>query len=524
MKMKVSLIVALDSEYGISKNNKMPWHISEDLKFFSKTTEKSCVIMGRNTWESLPKKYKPLPNRCNIVISKTLDDRCIEHHFEASDVSINRPPGQVHFVKCISEAFKIYEKFGYNRKVFVIGGKSLYKQFLSDHHDMIDVIYLTKINHKYECDVYFPKDDLNLFLQNNKCFTEKINCNSILDDLNKIYVSYEIMKYSVIRMNLYEQYLDAVDDGKTIYEVGDLKVRNRNMDEIGYLDLLRKILEEDKEGRQTRNAKTFSVFGPQLEFDLSNDTLPLLTTRKMFVRGIFEELIFFIRGETNTKILEEKGVNIWKGNTSKEFLQSRNLNYPEGFMGPMYGFQWRHFGGEYGLDIESNSTNGYDQLYHLIQSLAHDPHSRRHLLTTYHPGVVDQSVLAPCHGIVVQFYVDNGNLDCKMYQRSCDTVLGEPFNITSYALMTHLIAWVCGLKARKLIMTLGDAHIYEQHLEGVREQLNREPFPFPKLKINKILEEDTVDKRIQFLEELKFEDIEVVGYQSHPAIKFKMVA
>jgi dihydrofolate reductase/thymidylate synthase len=508
--MKVSLIVACDENWGIGKNGNMPWHISEDLKFFSKVTENSCILMGKNTWDSLPRKNKPLANRNHIVLTRSFN----------LDKKLNTNVKNVYFTDDFDNALKVYDK-----NIFIIGGSTIYKKILLDYGHLIDKIYLSKIKSNYNCDVFFPKDEFNQFLSNYQNIKETIQLGEVFDKLNQRNVVFEIIKYSIIQLNLYKEIMDAVDPNNTTYQITNINQTKRNLDETGYLNLLKKILEEDKEGRETRNGKTFSVFGPELQFDLSNDTLPLLTTRKMFLRGIFEELIFFFRGETNSKLLEEKGVNIWKGNTSKEFLQSRNLNYPEGYMGPMYGFQWRHFGAEYQVnDQQKSSQEGYDQLYALIQSLTMDPHSRRHLLTTYHPGAVEQSVLAPCHGIVVQFYVQNGNLDCKMYQRSCDTVLGEPFNITSYALMTHLIAWICGFRARKLIISLGDAHIYEQHVEGVKEQLTREPFPFPQLKIKKNLESKTLEERIRFLEDLKFEDLEVIGYQSHPTIKFQMVA
>lgn len=524
--MKVSLIVCVDSAFGIGKvtevteENQIPWRVLEDLKFFTKITENSCVLMGRNTWESIPEKNRGLKNRINIVVSKTLTYQQLD--------SQNSTGSSYCLAKDLAEGIEIFKTYP-NYKRFVIGGSQIYQQFLREYPNLIENVYMTQIKHDYLCDVFFPKDAWNHFLHTRQTVNEKIKSQAI-DKLSNKNVEYEIIKYSVIHMNLYEQVLDALDDGKTEYKLNyqpNQNDYNECTNEVGYLNLLKRILEQDKLGRQTRNGKTFSVFGPELEFDLTNDTLPLLTTRKMFLRGIFEELIFFIRGETNTKLLEQKGVNIWKGNTSKQFLKSRNLEYEEGDMGPMYGFQWRHFGADYKNSKEfggNGGNGGYDQLYHLINDLVHDPYSRRHLLTTYNPSVVEKSVLAPCHGIVVQMYVDNGYLDCKMYQRSCDTVLGEPFNITSYALMTHLIAFVCGLKARKLFISLGDAHIYEQHLEGVKEQLKRKPLDFPKLKIKRSLLGHTVAERLEFLEELKYEDLEIIGYKSHPVIKFEMVA
>jgi dihydrofolate reductase/thymidylate synthase len=501
-KMKISLIVACDSQYGIGKNNKIPWYISEDLKFFSKITNQHCVVMGKNTWQSLPEGNRGLKNRINLVFSKTMGSINLQKE--------NKTFSETYIVRDMEHLSRIYQTVGCGKKIFVIGGSFIYKEFLKNYSHWIENIYFTRIQKDYQCDVFFPEKEWADFVnqKNIQIITEKINGKTI-DKNNGENVDYEITKYSVVHLRLKD-------------EIGCESISRVNKDEMGYLNLLRKILEEDKDGRQTRNGKTFSVFGPELEFDLTENTLPLLTTRKMFLRGIFEELIFFIRGETNTKLLEEKGVNIWKGNTSKEFLKGRGLDYEEGDMGPMYGFQWRHFGAEY-----KSSEMGYDQLYQLIKGLVEDPHSRRHLLTTYNPSAVEKSVLAPCHGIVVQMYVDGECLDCKMYQRSCDAVLGEPFNITSYALMTHLIAWVCGLKARRLILTFGDVHIYEQHLEGVKEQLKRPPFEFPKLKIKKEWVgngEKKVEDRIQFLEEMKFDDLEVVGYKSHPGIKFDMIA
>jgi dihydrofolate reductase/thymidylate synthase len=466
--MNISLIVAYDSNYGIGKNGSLPWDIKEEMKHFSSVTKNACVVMGKNTYLSLP--TKGLSGRQNIVLSLTpLDDPNVD------------------CVSSIEQVFGICQR----KELFVIGGSKVYQQFLSMNLP-IQNIYVTQIHHDYQCDTFFPQNQLDQYLQQNH-LTPIVVKGKGLDYKNNFVLDYTITHYQF------------------------------RSDEKQYLNLLETILREDPEGRQTRNGKTYSIFGPQLSFDLSNGVLPMITTRKMFIRGIFEELIFFIQGQTNTKILEDKKIYIWKGNTSKEFLASRGLPYEEGDMGPMYGYQWRHFGAEY-KGQGNRGTVGYDQLEQLLKQLVQDPSSRRHLLTTYHPGVVDQSVLAPCHGLVVQFYVQGGMLDCKMYQRSCDTVLGEPFNITSYALLTHLIAHVCGLKARKLIVTLGDAHIYEQHVEGVKEQLKREPFSSPVLVIKKQFTGTSIQDRIDFLEGITMDDIEVQGYRCHPAIKFEMVA
>jgi dihydrofolate reductase/thymidylate synthase len=490
--MKVTLVVAYDSMYGIGKNGKIPWDIRADMIFFEKLTTNACVVMGRKTWESIPYNKRGLKNRINIIISKTKETLKYE----------NNTNSQVYIARNMKEIEEIYNLYCNSKEIYIIGGNSIYKYFL-ENYNLIKDIYITKINYKYNCDTFMPNEELMSFFKNNKVVTEKIISEKTFDKLNNIEVEYEIHKNSIIK---YEEI---------------------NIDENNYLNLLKNILEQDMVGRMTRNGKTYSIFGPQLEFNLLNNTLPLLTTRKMFLRGIFEELIFFIQGQTDTKLLENKGVKIWKSNTTSSFLKSRNLDYDEGFMGPMYGFQWRYFGAEYNNGKDNYIRKGYDQLYNLIKVLIQEPYSRRHLLTTYNPSMVEQSVLAPCHGLVIQFYVQNEYLDCKMYQRSCDTVLGEPFNITSYALLTHLIAYICGYKARKLIITLGDAHIYEQHIEGVREQMKRKPYMFPKLNIKKKYEgyeNMKIEDRIRYLESLVFDDIEVVDYECYPSIKFDMVA
>jgi thymidylate synthase len=300
------------------------------------------------------------------------------------------------------------------------------------------------------------------------------------------------------------------------------------MEEYQYLNLVTEVLEQPP--HEGRNGPVRSLFGPQHTFDLQNG-FPLLTTKKMYTRAIIEELLFFLKGKTQTKELEEKKIYIWSENTSRKFLNSRGLNYSEGEMGPMYGYNWRHFGSSF----LQNKNEGVDQLKNLIDGLINDPYSRRHLLTTYDPSSVDECVLAPCHGLITQFYVSSyfshpfllkakkeeakKELHCKTYQRSADLALGYPFNITSYALLLKIIAKACGYKAGKLIITLGDVHIYEEHVEGLQEQLKRECFPFPKLKIAKKKETG-----LEFIESLTYEDFKVINYQSHSFIKFLMKA
>lgn len=267
--------------------------------------------------------------------------------------------------------------------------------------------------------------------------------------------------------------------------------------------MTRSILKTGEDRQDRTGTGTKSIFGSRLKFSLSNNTLPLLTTKKMFLKGIVEELLFFIRGETDTKILEAKGVNIWKGNTTREFLDSRGLcDYPEGEMGPMYGSKWRNF-------------HGIDQLANALHLIKTEPSSRRIIVSAYDPSASDKCVLDPCH-LFFQFSVNNEYLSCQFYMRSCDVGLGLPFNVASYALLTHLMAKASGLKAKEIIFVGGDTHIYSNHIEPIKEQLQRTPFIFPKINIKKDL------KSIKEIEQLQFEDFELIDYQHHSTIKMSM--
>jgi thymidylate synthase len=266
--------------------------------------------------------------------------------------------------------------------------------------------------------------------------------------------------------------------------------------------------------RTGRNGNTISVFTRHLAFDLTKG-FPLLTTKKMFTRGIIEELLFFLRGETNSKKLEDKKINIWKGNTSREFLDSIGMNdRDEGIMGPMYGAQWRAFNGKYDAKT-GNISGGIDQLLNVINMIKDDPMSRRILMTDFNPSQVDECVLYPCHSIILQFYVSGEYLDLFCFNRSSDIGLGLPFNIASTSLLLSLIAKMTGLTARICNITLGDAHIYSQHTHELSSQVRRTPYISPKLIITGSVDDISSITADQF----KF-----IDYKSHPSVKMEMVA
>jgi len=292
------------------------------------------------------------------------------------------------------------------------------------------------------------------------------------------------------------------------------KMNKINKDEETYLNLLKDIL-ENGQIRDTRNSITISDFSKKIDFDIS-ESFPLLTTKKMYWKGICHELLWFIHGKTDSKILENNDVNIWKGNSSREFLNSVNLNnYREGDIGPMYGFQWRHFNTEYkGCDYNYEGL-GYDQLQNCIDLIKNDPTSRRIFMSAWNPSVLNKSVLAPCH-LSYQFYVSNDNyLSCILYQRSADSFLGLPFNIASVSLLVYILANMTEKKPGKISIVIGDAHIYKDHIEAVKQQLERKPFPFPRLRIK---------NKHNNINDYVYEDFEIINYECHSPIKAKMIA
>ena len=449
-----NVILAMDMNQGIGKDGNIPWKSNVDMKFFKSQTSNS------------------LPGKENIVIMgrKTLES-----------LPKGYLPGRKCYVvtrnkKAKFENVEIFNSFNRaifnamnsDRDVWVIGGAEIYEQAF--RHKDIGKIYLTSIDKNFDCDVKvkIPKSKV--------LSTSKVE----EPDMN--------LYFSVLQpmLNVEQQYLKLIE-----------KVKNEG------------------EFRQTRNAKTFSIFDESISFDLS-DGFPLLTTKKMFWKGIVEELLFFIRGDTNSKNLESKGVNIWKGNTTKDFINKCGLKYEEGDMGPMYGWNWRHYGAVYENCNTDYSGKGFDQLKKVIFEIKNDPNSRRILMTDFNPSIAHQGVLYPCHSLLLQFYVRDNFLDVKMYQRSVDTLLGLPFNIASTALLLTIISKITSLNPGKVTITMGDCHIYDTHMESIRTQLDRLPHHLPKLSIPEFTS-------IEEVEQSNLQDYVVNDYMYHPSIKATMI-
>ena len=481
------IVVACCHKNGIGKDGDLPWKLKKEMKHFKKITTtvpeglenkgyRNVVIMGRKTWESIPSKYKPLPNRYNVIItskSQYLND----YQQEYQDNKVNTYKT---LQSALETIFKIKTLFKLHT-IFVIGGSQLYKEAI--RHKNCRSIFMTKIYKKLECDKHFPIIPDNTFTLH--------DVSSMMKE-NDTYFRYFI--YNNIRTCLH--------------------MRWENTQETQYLNILKDIL-LNGDRRQTRNAITLSSFGLRMEFDIST-YFPILTTKRVYWKGVVEELLWFLRGSTNANELNERGVKIWNGNTTREFLDSRGLtHYKVGDIGPTYGFGFRHYGATYkGMD-ENYQDKGFDQIAYVLDELKNNPTSRRILINLWNPAVMEQMSLTPC-ACQYQFHVNDGKLTCQMYQRSADMFLGNPFNITSSSLFTYILARYSGLQPHKLIICLGDAHIYESHIDAVKQQLSRTPRPFPILKIA-----DEVPEKI---EELEYSHFQLIGYDPHSSIKANMVA
>lgn len=481
--MKIVLISCLNFNKAIGYNNKLIYNLKNELKHFKKTTLKldnkskqNAVLMGRKTFISMGENI--LKNRTNIVLSCNNDFFIKKYKNNKKIILFNQ----------IDKSIEYCKKSNNIETLYVIGGRCIYDYFLKNN--IADELLLTEINKPINNfgDVFFPKINNNYKLLETTSIKEK----DVLCNVSKTYFPY--IKYNINR------YVNNTKNSFHLYT-----------NELNYLNVLKDVL-HNGEMRQTRNSKTISKFGVRMEFNNICENFPLLTTKKMYWKAIKEELLWFIKGDTNSKNLEKKKINIWKGNSSRKYLDKNGFNnYKEGECGPIYGFQWRNFNGDY----TNNNYNGYDQLQNCIDLIKKNPYSRRIFMSAWNPCQLDDMVLPPCH-VSYQFYVTSDQkLDCQMYQRSGDLFLGVPFNIASTALLTSMIAKITGYKPGKIVIVIGDAHIYQKHIEAINTQLLRKPYGFPKLYIK-----DGTNN----INDFQSSDFELLSYYSHHSIKADMVA
>ncbi len=447
----INIILAVDKNFGIGNNNKLPWYITDELKIFKQKTLNSIVIVGRKTFESLP----------------PLNDRII---FCITSQSCFKPCDNVYFFKSLDEALE--KAYIFDKQIYVIGGNKIYNTIFSDKkYSTKLILHISFIKNIYDCDTVFNKSNLD--------------------------------NYYIYKCNNYENFSHC----ELIY---------MPYGEYQYLNLVKHVLSHGQL-RDTRNDKTISSFGHNMKFDLRHG-FPLLTTKKMYLLAIIEELLFFMRGDTNSKILEEKGINIWSYNTNREFLDKHGFfSRKEGLLGPMYGYQLRYFNADYDENTGKPLNEGLDQLKKIINEIKTNPSSRRLLLTNYNPIQTNIGVLACCHDIINQFYVEDKYLDLFCYNRSSDLFLGLPFNIPSSALFLMIIAKICDLTPRFVYISIGDAHLYKEHVDAAQKIITRIPYIFPNLEIPEIND-------IEDIEKLSYKDFKITNYNYYPTIKAKMIA
>jgi dihydrofolate reductase/thymidylate synthase len=492
--LPVSVVVASTPRGGIGKDGALPWRLPEDMAHFKQVTmatsqeergdasRQNAVVMGRKTWESIPQKFRPLAGRINVVLTSAAGDHCTKQRY----------PEGVLLAASVEEALVTLAQRQDVAEVFAIGGQRVYEQIVEMPN--CQYIFMTRVGKDLQCDAFFPAFDEAKF---KVAHLSKSNSHH---GLPFDFIVYQRLENPEVKFGPSAALAAAGGAGQFLHE------------EFQYLDAIREIIDKGIPTDDRTGVGTRAVFGKMMRFDLRK-SFPLLTTKRTFWRGVLEELLWFVKGDTNAKHLSEKGVKIWDANGSREFLDNRGLSHrEEGDLGPVYGFQWRHFGAKY-VDMHTDYTGqGVDQLAECIRKIKEDPNDRRILLSAWNPADLSLMALPPCH-MFCQFYVAAGELSCLMYQRSCDMGLGVPFNIASYSLLTCMMAQVCGLKPGEFIHSLGNAHVYENHIEPLKTQLERTPRPFPTLAIN---------PDIKDIDGFQASDFEIIGYNPHGKIAMDM--
>ena len=557
------LVFAAPRTGGIGKDGRLPWpSLKEDMKWFRSLTlpstpdTRSVVIMGAKTWLSLPS--KPLKGRINVIISSQ------------SREALNAPP-EVQICSALDVALAFAVWTPKVAKVLVIGGQRLYEE--AQNHCLCRGAYVTEIlTPDYPCDVRFRlNSSFKLREASSVIHTEgTVHYQSLIYDRVPVggaaapvplpaaapvtavalplpgeaaAPAAAVLLPGEVPVEDCKSCLDGppgpdgplgragaatptvalkpalpLPGAPALPIVIAVEIKSANPEEQHYLDMVADIIETGVKKMDRTGVGTFSKFGCMAKYNLADGSIPCLTTKRVFWRGVVEELIWLINGRTHARELQAKGVDIWNDNGTRAFLDSLGLTDREEFdLGPIYGHQWRHFGAPYvGAKTADSKISyegqGVDQLTELITAIKTAPGSRRLVMSAWNPAQLKEMALPPCH-VLCQFYVREGSLDCVMYQRSCDMGLGVPFNIASYSLLTHMIAHVCGLKPGVFTHMMGDTHVYLTHVDPLMEQIKRTPTPFPKLRIKRPITDITT---------WTFADVELIGYTPQSNIKMAM--
>ena len=509
----------------------MPWPlIKEDMDFFRKLTtttkldtQVNACIIGHTTWLTLPAIYKKNKKRFNIVISR----------------SARQNSELVTYVKSFNEALAIANSLDNLNEIYVIGGSTIYDIAMT--HPSLKTIYMTHIKNSYpaeniiESEIYFPLTHGHFDELTTKNILTLANDSGDRYDITKN-IHYCFREYYVNDKKLAEYYSSRSDSELFQFQIKrqatnqptNQPTKQQINGEHQYVNLIRYILDNGIY-KSTRNATTKSIFGHQLRFDLAHG-YPISTVKKSYPKTIFEELMWMIRGQTNVKILQNKGVHIWDKNSTAEFIKGCGLSYAEGDIGPGYGFQMRHYGATYTNCQADYTGQGIDQLQACIDLINNEPHSRRIIINLWNPVNISQQTLPACH-CLYDFTVDlydepqsanptnpansRGKLNCLVFQRSWDVMLG--WNTTTAALLTYILANHCNLDPGQLVHSIADAHLYQEHIESglIDELLKRDVRKYPMLKF--LAKRDNIN-------DYEFNDLQISDYYPCPAISANMVA
>lgn len=457
---RFSIFSRIDSSHGISKNGIIPWNMKSDLEYFRSVTvgdKNNAVIMGRITYETIPEIHRPLKDRICIIVSRNW--RQVDNH-------------KITVASSLLEALQIAggKKFD---NVYVIGGEQIYNQAISRFLYLCDKIYITKLKSTYECDQFFPWDEISNFPRYKN------------PDVTRDYVRH-IFCPNIVH------------------------------DEKNYLDVLRHVLEKGESKTSANGYSTLSTFGDQLSFDL-RETIPLITTKQILVDSIIKELLMIVSGQTNTKILEEQGVLKWKSLTSAESIKEKKLDFDEGDMGAHYPHQFRHYSAEYKGCQEQYEEKGVDQLSNIISSLRDEPHANNHVINVWNVDQLKDMIELP-DILTIQFNVssDRQYLDCCISSRSSNVFADVPTVVATFSFLTYMICHITSMKPRKLIYNLGHAYIFSNHKMHVLKQLKRTPHPFPKLKFRR-------GTKLRDINDFNFDSFIFDEYTSWPKISDSFV-
>lgn len=460
---------------GIGKDGKMPWvKINEDMKRFRDITMGCRVVMGRKTFESIG---KPLDGRLNVVISR-------------QKLNLTDKYDNVVVYDNLREA--VLDGSEGPQRTVVIGGEKIYSECLTEPelYRNLQTVYITRLEFyiAQKCDTFFPSG----FFDNPDIKGWKITQIETISAIPEVQNQPHKIEFTTYK--------------------------HINEDEQNYLNLCKDIMNNGDLVNTRPGIKAKSVFSRQLRFNVRDGVFPALTTKKVFLRGSIEEMLFFVSGKTDTGILKQKGVHIWNGNTTREFLDKRGLHhYPEGDIGVSYSFQFRHAGAEdqYTGCHSDYTGKGVDQIAQVIEELKSDEPNRRIMINLWAVPHMDKMSLPPCLFCYV-FYKNEEYVSLQAIMRSADVFLGVPFNITGACLMLNMICHLAGRRPKELVLDMVDAHIYENHFEQIQEQMTRETYPFPRLRIKRSKEEiGTIDGFV-------YDDFEIINYCSHETLKGKM--